>query len=160
MSGGNNNMNDTTDAVKQEILTLSDKIFDLMPVILPSEWFSSDLTVAQLRIMLFLHMRGANRMTAIASELAITLPTATGIVDNLVKKSLVERETDEQDRRAVVCRLSPSGQMFIDMIWVLGKNQMRKLLDGLTDAELGKCLEVANILYRNALRNNIAEESE
>ena len=153
-------MADHLDNVKKEILTFSDKIFDLMPVILPSEWFSSDLTVAQLRIILFLHMRGANRMTAIAEELAITLPTATGIVDNLVKKGLVDRETDEQDRRAVICKLSPSGQMFIDMIWVLGKSQMEKLLDGLTENELGKALEVANILYKNALRQNAVQSGE
>jgi len=144
---------------KQEILTLSERIFSSIPVLIPPEWFTSDLTVAQLRILLLLHMHGSARMGAIASGLDITLPTATGIVDNLVKKGLVSRDTDTQDRRLVICKLSPSGQMLINMVWVLGQSQMEKLLDGLTPEELEKSCEVAQILYNNVKRRpNTSEE--
>jgi DNA-binding MarR family transcriptional regulator len=135
--------------IVSEILALSERIFALLPVIVPSEWFTSDLTVAQLRILLLLQTHGSARMGAIASGLDITLPTATGIVDNLVKKGLVSRDTDMQDRRLVICRLSEAGQMLINMIWILGQGQMKKLLDGLTPAQLEKCKEVADILYEN-----------
>lgn len=146
--------------LKQHILDLSEKIFSSIPVLLPPEWFSSDLTVAQLRILLFLHMRGASRMSAIASELGITLPTATGIVDNLVKKVLVNRKTDEQDRRQVICNLSPAGQQFISMIWVLGQSQMENLLEGLTEEQLEKAIEVAEFLYRNASENKSQKDND
>ncbi len=139
------------DIVKQ-ILELSEKIFGNIPVTVPPEWFSSDVTVAQLRILLLLHMQGAARMSSIASGLEIALPTATGIVDNLVKKDLVVREADPQDRRAVVCKLSNAGQAFINRIWVSGQSQMERLLDGLTLDQLEKTAEVADILYRNSAR--------
>ena len=93
-------------------------------------------------------------MSSIASELDIALPTATGIVDNLVKKELVIRDADPGDRRAVICRLSPTGQRFINKIWVSGQSQMERLLDGLSLEQLEKAAEVADILFQNAVRQS------
>ena len=76
-------MSRTKNDIVKEILNLSEKIFATVPITVPPEWFSSDATIAQLRILLLLHMQGAARMSSIASELDIALPTATGIVDNL-----------------------------------------------------------------------------
>ena len=143
-------MSRTKNDIVKEILDLSEKIFATIPITIPPEWFSSDATVAQLRILLLLHMQGSARMSSIASELDIALPTATGIVDNLVKKELVTRDTDPNDRRAVICRLSSTGQLFIDKIWVSGQSQMERLLDGLSIDQLEKAAEVAYILYKNA----------
>ena len=134
----------------KDILDLSEKIFATIPVTIPPEWFSSDITIAQLRILLLLHMQRSARMSSIASELNIALPTATGIVDNLVKKDLVVRDIDPDDRRAVICKLSPTGQLFINKIWVSGQSQMERLLDGLSTNQLEKAAEVANILFKNA----------
>lgn len=145
-------MSRTKDDIVQEILELSEQIFGTLPVSVPPEWFSADITVAQLRILLLLHMQASARMSSIATELDIALPTATGIVDNLVKKDMVVREADPQDRRAVICRLSPAGQVFITRIWVSGQSQMERLLDGLSVDQLEKAAEVANILYKNSAR--------
>ena len=141
-------------AIVKEILELSEKIFATIPVVVPPEWFSSDATIAQLRILLLLHIQSAARMSSIATELGIALPTATGIVDNLVKKELVIRDTDPQDRRVVICKLSPTGQLFVNKIWVSGQSQMERLLDGLTLDQLEKAAEVADILYQNASRQS------
>ena len=134
----------------KKILDRSEKIFAIIPVTIPPEWFSSDTTIAQLRILLLLHIRNSARMSSIASELDIALPTATGIVDNLVKKELVIRDADPGDRRVVICKLSPVGQLFINKIWVSGQLQMERLLDGLSLEQLEKAADVADILYNNA----------
>jgi DNA-binding MarR family transcriptional regulator len=149
----------TENEIIREILEKSEKIFSSLPVLIPPEWFTSDITVAQLRIMLLLHMKGSARMGSIASELGITLPTATGIVDHLVKKDLVVREADPQDRRLVICKLSATGQIFISMIWLLGQSQMAKLLEGLSPENLTKCSEVADILYKNVSRRTAVKTS-
>lgn len=142
----------TNNEIVKEILDLSEKIFATIPITIPPEWFSSDVTIAQLRILLLLHMQVSARMSSIASELSIALPTATGIVDNLVKKELVIRDADPGDRRAVVCKLSPNGQTFINKMWLSGQSQMERLLDNLSADELEKAAEVADILYKNASR--------
>ena len=147
-------MSRTINDVVNDILDLAEKIFSTIPVTIPPEWFSSDVTIAQLRILLLLHMQDSARMSSIASELGIALPTATGIVDNLVKKDLVLRDTDPGDRRVVICKLSPTGQTFINKIWVSGQSQMERLLDGLSLEQMEKTAEVAEILYNNASRQS------
>jgi len=136
----------------QQILKLSEGIFNAIPITIPAEWLSSDLTLAQLRVLLVLFVQGASRMSSIASMLEIALPTATGIVDNLVKKDLVEREADSQDRRLVICKLSVKGKKLVNRLWLSGQFQMENLLDGLTFEELSKAADVARILFDNVSR--------
>lgn len=133
----------------RQILKISEDIFNSIPINIPAEWISSDFTIAQLRVLLVLQVQGASRMGFIASTLEIALPTATGIVDNLVKKDLVVRETDHQDRRLVICKLSPEGQNLINRLWRSGQFQMENLLDGLTLQQLEKAADVARILFNN-----------
>ena len=54
---------------------LANDIYSSMTLQVPSEWLSSDLTVAQLRIMLVLHNAGPCRMSDIANILDIALLT-------------------------------------------------------------------------------------
>jgi len=138
----------------QYILKLAENIYNMVTPGIPKDWLSSDLTVAQLRVMLVLHSEGPSRMGAISSGLDVALSTATGIVDNLVKKGLVAREADPNDRRAVICRLSPEGQESINRLWSSSRFQMEKLFDGLTDEELEKAAEVAQMLFDNVSRNS------
>jgi DNA-binding MarR family transcriptional regulator len=142
------------DRLVQHILQRAEDIYNMLSPGIPTEWFSSDLTVAQLRVLLVLHSAGPSRMSAIASVIDIALPTATGIVDKLVNKGLVIRETDTQDRRQVICRLSPAGQDSINRLWTSSQFEMGKLLEGLTEEELEKAAEVAQMLFNNLANRN------
>jgi len=145
-------MSQNKEALIQQILQLSEGIFNAIPITIPVEWLSSDLTVAQLRVLLVLKTQGPTRMSSIASILEIALPTATGIVDNLVKKGLVERDADSHDRRLVICKLSTEGNNLINRLWLSGQFQIENLLDGLTFEELSKAADVAQILFNNVSR--------
>ena len=138
----------------QQILKLSEDIYNSIPLNIPSEWLESDLSVAQLRILLVLQSQGPSRMSSIASAIGVALPTATGVVDNLVRKGLVIRENASEDRRVVICSLSPQGQDLINKLWMSGRFQMENLLDGLTMEQLEKAHEVARILYDNVSRRS------
>jgi len=142
-------MQQNRDSLVKEILKLAEAIYNKLTPKIPTEWLSSDLTVAQLRVLLVLHAAGPSRMSDIASTLDIALPTATGIVDKLVKKDLVVREADPQDRRLVIARLSAGGQEVINGLWISGQLQMERLLDGLTLEQLVNAAEVAEMLLEN-----------
>jgi DNA-binding MarR family transcriptional regulator len=140
-----------TNTLTRHILRLSEDIFQQIKLSVPSEWLTSDMTVAQLRVLLFLYTEGPSRMSSIASSIGIAVSTATGILDNLVKKELVVRAADPEDRRLVICSLSPQGQETINPMWTLGRLQVKKLLHNLSLEELMKVDEVAKILLRNAI---------
>jgi DNA-binding MarR family transcriptional regulator len=137
-------------ALAQYIVKLSGDIFRAIKPNFPAEWLTSDLTVAQLRVLLVLHAEGPSRMSSIASSLGIAVSTATGIMDNLVKKGLVVRGADAEDRRLVICKLSPQGQETINRFWTLGQFQIEKLLQGLSLEQLEKAAEVGEFLLSNA----------
>ena len=146
-------------SIVSQILELSARIFEAVSPEISPEWLSSDLTLSQLRVLLILQTHGPSRMSVISNELKVTLPTVTGIVDNLVKKGLILRETDVQDRRLVICKLSIEGKQVVNALWRTGEYQFENLLEGLTREELEKSAEVARILLKNILRKNTTGKS-
>ncbi len=148
-------MQNSTKALIQHIIEVSGNIYAALGPNIPLESLSSDLTVAQLRGLLVLHTDGPTKMSSIASILHVALSSATGVMDNLVKKELVIREDDPQDRRLVICKLSPAGQELINKLWVSGEFQMERLLDGLTVEQLRKAVDVAEILLHNISRKTV-----
>lgn len=142
----------------QSILDYSNGIFRKLHMSVPEEWLTSELTVAQLRVLLLLHTEGASKMSTIAQASAVALSTTTGIVDNLVKKGFVIRETDAHDRRLVVCLLSPQGQALTNKIWTLAQAQMKRLLEGLDMDQLRQTTAVAEILYKNVVPETSLED--
>ncbi len=136
-------------ALVRHILKLANDIFRAIKLSVPPEWLTSDMTVAQLRVLLLLHTEGPGRMSFIASSIGTGLSTVTGTVDILVEKGLVVRTDDPRDRRLVICDLSAQGREMMNLMWVLGQEQIEKLLRGLSLEELRKADEITEILLRN-----------
>ena len=155
MSIPNNDENQESETLVPQILKVSENIFHAIGISIPPEWLTSDMTVAQLRVLLLLHTEGQSRMSSIAVTLGIAVSTATGIIDNLVKKGLVARSANTEDRRVVICALSPQGQEIINRIWAQGQLQMENLLRGLSIEQLEKAKEVAEFLLHNAQSQSI-----
>ena len=75
-------------------------------------------------------------MSDLASNLGVTLATATGIVDRLVEKGHVTRESFPGDRRVVMCRLSKEGEEFMKQLWQSGRTQVERILKVMTPDQL------------------------
>src|SRR5512136_167327 len=103
----------------------------IVPIV-PQDWLLTDLTMPQLKVMVILWRQGPARMSELASGLAVTLATATGIVDRLVEKGFIVREGLPGDRRVVICRLSDSGEAFMKGLWLSGRVQIGRILEVMT----------------------------
>jgi DNA-binding MarR family transcriptional regulator len=144
-------MEQDSETIVRHILKLGESIYRAMKLSVPPEWLSSDLTVAQLRVLLILYTEGPSRMSSIASTIGIAVSTATGIVDNLVKKGLVTRSDDPEDRRLVICTLSPPGHETINRMWTMSQFQIENLLQGLSLEQLKNVDEIAELLLSNVI---------
>ncbi|MCX6012270.1 MAG: MarR family transcriptional regulator [Chloroflexi bacterium] len=140
------------DILIRRILDLSRDIFNMIIPGLPREWLAFDITVMQLRVLLMLYTEGPSRMSTIASSIDAALSTATGIVDNLVKKDLVLRESDPQDRRVVICKLSDKGVGIAGGLWTWGEHQMKLLLETMNEDQLHIAEETARYLKNNMVQ--------
>ena len=136
--------------IVEEILKLADKLFrQLLPAV-PREILELDITMPQTKIMIILFVKGAIRMTDLASDLGVTLATATGLVDRLVERNFVLRESLPDDRRVVLCRLSESGHKTISQIWISARNRSRELLETLDTEKLKMFSGVLSTMLESA----------
>ncbi len=134
-------MEDEKEKLIQQLLDVIEELFTLLAPTLSVDRLSSDVTVAQLRVLLGLGTLGPSSMSSVAIAAGIVPSTATGIVDNLVGKGLVLREPDPDDRRRVICKLSPEGQEMINNVWTWGRSQIGNLLEKLTVDQLRSSCE-------------------
>jgi len=72
-----------------------------------------DLTVPQYRVLGLLS-GGDERSTALATRLAVAKTTLTSLIDNLVERGYVARETAAGDRRVVRLAMTTSGREAFD----------------------------------------------
>ncbi len=130
----------------ESILERSDQAFRELFPMLPKEWLHLDLTMPQLKVALLLFTGGPSRMSVIASELGVSMATATGVMDRLVDRRLVLREGDASDRRVVICRLSDDGEKLISGLWQLSRDQLGQMLKALAPAQLRLIAEALDAL--------------
>lgn len=144
------------------ILQLTEEAFQELLPMLPKEWLHIDVTTSQLKVVLLLFVSGPLRMSDIASELEVSLATATGVVDRMVERGMLIRDGDPEDRRVVLCRLSNEGEKLLGGMWQLSKDQLAKLWGAMTTPQLVIIAEAIQILLQTgkALKDSSPVELE
>jgi DNA-binding MarR family transcriptional regulator len=133
-----------------EILSLSDRLFRALLSTVPDELLTLDVTMPQMKILLLIYIHGPLRMTTIANDLKVTLPTATSLVDKLVEKSYIQRDTQSDDRRVVLCKLTGAGQKVIGGIWLSARARCQQLLLSMEYAKLAMLKDVLEAMLQSA----------
>ena len=113
----------------------------------PDEWADLELTIPQVRALALLQQE-AQRMGGISNYLGGTLSAATSIIDRLVDKGLVERAPDPEDRRVVICRLTPTGRESVEQFWRIGRMKIEALAEPLNAGELETVVTAMELLVR------------
>jgi DNA-binding MarR family transcriptional regulator len=78
--------------------------------------FGEEVTLTQYRSLVVLAARGPQGVAALAEAVAVTPPTASRLVDRLVRKGLVRRRRDRHDRRQVRIGLTDAGRRLVDLV--------------------------------------------
>ncbi|MFC4944072.1 MarR family winged helix-turn-helix transcriptional regulator [Pseudonocardia sp. GCM10023141] len=119
-----------------------------------SPLFDSGLTMQQLRVLLLLGADGPHAQSELAQALAVGLATVTGLVDRLVRRGLVARTRDPQDRRVHRAALSDEGRDLLAGIQSAGQERRRRLL-GSIDIDALRGLAIGLDALRAALEADI-----
>jgi DNA-binding MarR family transcriptional regulator len=98
-------------------------------------WDEIDLTLAQLKGLRVLS-HGPTTIGGFASQLGISQPTASLLVERLVRPGLVERSTDPTDRRRALVRLAPLGERIVARLRGNFHDRLLSELARLSDPEL------------------------
>jgi len=105
-------------------------------------WHAGSVSLAHLNVLTLLEASGPLAMGRLAEALDISVASATGVVDRMEARGLVERQRDPGDRRVVLVTPAPGGRkLFADidgrrraglarLLASLDDDQLRGLLDG------------------------------
>lgn len=91
-------------------VTVVKQLFQLTYIVRLNELQGLDMTVPQIKTLILLEHMDLLRMGEIAGYLGSGLSATTSILDRLVRKNLVQRDSDPRDRRVVVCNLTLGGR--------------------------------------------------
>ena len=107
---------------------------------------SFDLTFSQVGILRFIGPSGKETMKSIADHLGVTPPSATEIVKEMEKKSLVKRINDKKDRRVVYIILSPPAKKLSVLLYKQKELMFKKMLSKLNKKDYESFERIIRIL--------------
>jgi DNA-binding MarR family transcriptional regulator len=98
------------------------------------------ISMTHLHILWVLEHHGELPMSRLADLLDVSLSNATGLVDRMAERGLVERVRVPDDRRVVIVRASADGNRARDEIEALKQDRMRSILTRLTPDQRARVL--------------------
>lgn len=102
----------------------------------------ANLSILQLQTLKFIKLHNYAQMSDIAAHFHIELPSATSLLNKLVALHLVERQTDEKDRRLVRVVLTKEGNELFTKAMHDRLAHVGRLLSYLTEEEQQELLRL------------------
>jgi DNA-binding MarR family transcriptional regulator len=128
----------TTRALREEIFDLNEQIRVQSFALVGPIAFPPELTMRQLHVLSATARMDGLTVHQLAETLNIATPTASGLVDRLAEKGLLQRIGDETDRRVRHVHLTPAGQEMITQLDSAFDRVLNELLDLLDADELNE----------------------
>src|SRR4051794_7292164 len=98
------------------------------------------ISMTHLHILWVLDHHGELPMSRLAELLDVSVSNATGLIDRMEERGLVERVRVADDRRVVIVRASAEGVRIRDEIEALKQDRMRSILGRLAPDQLTRIL--------------------
>ena len=111
-------------------------------------WMHLNLSIGQLKSLFFISNRGTTSLGKLAEALRVTPTNTTGIVDRLMKRGLITRTENPEDRRMLMLRTTPLGDELIGELRQKRKEHMIELFTRLTDEEAAAVTKSLKIMVK------------
>lgn len=124
------------DALVAEIFDLYGRTHSLSLELVGPMPVPPDLTMQQVRVLGLVAGEPGLTVQALGHTLAVSTPTASGLVERLVDKGLLERVDDESDRRVRRLRMTAEGAAVLGRMDSMFARVMRVVFSLLSTEEL------------------------
>jgi len=119
----------------EEIIRLHWSILTAMQFSSRPDWMELDMTMAQIKALFTISQGEAVPVSGIAEYLGVGQPTASHLVDKIVRLGLADRSESPTDRRVTLVHLTPKGQDLVRRLYQGGEEYYRSWVRQLTDEE-------------------------
>ena len=104
------------------------------------------ISVPQFRALAFVHRHPGVSLAGVAEHLGVTPPTASTIVDRLVRARLLVRTADPRERRRVALALTPSGARMFARLRGYARQRVQTRLAGMPASDLRRITYALSLL--------------
>jgi DNA-binding MarR family transcriptional regulator len=115
------------------------------------------ISMSHLHLMSMLDRHGELPMSRLADVLDISLSNATGVVDRLAERGLVERAGVPDDRRIVIVRVTDEGRRALAELELFRDEVVARILDRLDDEQLTRLVASVDDLH-GAIQSAVTDE--
>jgi DNA-binding MarR family transcriptional regulator len=130
---------ESQDLIK-EIMIYQKQIGRIMHGDTQDAWLTLNLTIAQLKSLMFIKYKGKTNFKTLAKALRVSPPNVTGIVDRLVEQSLVSREDNPQNRRMQILQVTEKGESLTSELMERGDSYLTSTLARMKTEDLESLL--------------------
>jgi len=107
-----------------------------------------ELTVPQFRSLVFYQYHPGGALSAAAEHLGLGVPSTSKVVETLVSRGLLKRESSEHDRRRVVIALTEAGARVLAAARKEASAVFTRRLDAMSELELSVLYAVLGTLQQ------------
>ena len=139
--------------------TVADDLIDAMAPLLAQQrqkWaercHAHGLSLMGAHALALLEMHGPMPMSRLADDLGVALPNATGIVNRLAERGIVDRGHADDDRRVVLVSLNDTGRQLIGEMEEARRDRIRRLVGALDRGQQERLLQAVRDLRAAAMR--------
>jgi DNA-binding MarR family transcriptional regulator len=147
------------DALVDQIIAVVGEALSEMKCIGSERMLRSGLSMSHWHLLVLLARHGEMSMSRIAEVHGISLSNATGLVDRLVERGLVDRSRLDDDRRVVVVRVSDAGRRTLAEVDLLRDDLVRRAVAQLDATQLER-LAAALADVRSAFGRALVDASD
>jgi DNA-binding MarR family transcriptional regulator len=101
----------------------------------------ADVSHTHFHIVSMLERHGQMPMSRLADMLDVSLSNASGIIDRLVERGLVERIRVPDDRRVVIVQATDDGRRMLADVEVLKDDMLQQIVSRLDDEQLARAAQ-------------------
>jgi DNA-binding MarR family transcriptional regulator len=129
-------------------------VFEVVPQVMQSlraemrRQRGPDLSVLQLRALVFLGRNPGSPLSALAEHVGLTLPSMSSQVSGLVGRALIDRSISPEDRRFVTLTLTEQGQSVLKAAHDNAQASLAQTFSVLSPDECSTVIEAMQLLAR------------
>ena len=150
-------MNKLLDTCTQELMDTAPKIMQSIRIEM-RRGRGADLSIPQFRTLRFIQRNRDASLSDLADHLGLTLPSASKLVDGLVKQLLVTRQEAPSDRRRLMLVLTGDGDALLNSARGFAQDNLAQVLGSLSNADLltvHQALELLQPLFMSPGKQNL-----
>lgn len=134
----------------RKVIRFQDNINQMIMEYSSESWLSLDLTIAQLKSLIFICNREQTNFRELSRALDVTPSVVTGIVDRLVLHGMVNRTSSVEDRRIQWLTVTDKGKGILENIRQKNIGEITQILESLSHEDLSSLVNGFSALLKAA----------